>query len=153
MTKLSVNKKEITSTQLCFYQPHLTFSQFLDLQKSDLDFWSKYVEYCLRDCVALYQIWEKFTKCVNELIASINPYLLQKCPLMGSSTIGSHSKKILNTLNSPDNKYAKNGYYKKELDLFINKDMEKYDFLCKFKRGGISHCHQAGLHTNGITSV
>ena len=37
--------------------------------------------------------------------------------------------------------------------MFINKDMEKYDLLCKFERGGISHCHKSGLHTNGITSV
>ena len=153
MTKLIVNQKEITSTQLCFYQPNLTFNQFLDLQNTDVDFWSKYEEYCLRDCIALYQIWGKFTKCVNELIASISPYLLKLCPLMSSSTIGSHSKRILDALNLPNEKYKSGGCFKKELDLFINKDMEKYDFLCKFKRGGISHCHQAGLHTNGITSV
>ena len=32
-------------------------------------------------------------------------------------------------------------------------DIEKYKFITKFKRGGISHSHKAGLHTYGITSV
>ena len=71
----------------------------MELQNIDVEFWNKYVECCKRDCIALYQIWERFTVCVNELIATINPYLLKSCPLMSSSTIGSHSKKILNELN------------------------------------------------------
>ena len=158
LTTLTVNDVEISSSQLCFYKPTLKFNDFLELQKTDVDFWKKYVEYCVRDCVALYQIWEKFTVCVNELIGSINPYLLRSCPLMSSSTIGSHSKKILNTLNKKSEKYDWAGKYKKMMDLFLlnneNKtDMEKYDFLNKFKRGGISHCNKAGLHTHGITSV
>jgi hypothetical protein len=162
MTTLTVNGKQISSTQLCFYKPELKFSEFLDLQNTDSDYWNKYVEYCERDCIALYQIWEKFTVCVNELISSINPYLLKICPLMGSSTIGSHSKKILNALNKTNDKYPWLGKDKKKMDMFLQNmeklekyevDMEKYNFLSKFKRGGISHCHKAGLHTNGITSV
>lgn len=162
MTTLIVNGKQISSTQLCFYRPELKFNEFLDLQNTDKDYWYKYVEYCERDCIALYQIWEKFTCCVNELISTINPHLLRFCPLMGSSTIGSHSKKILNALNISNPKYPWLGKDKKKMDMFLKNmdegdtykiDMEKYNFLCKFKRGGISHCHKAGLHTNGITSV
>jgi hypothetical protein len=29
-------------------------------------------------------------------------------------------------------------------------DMTKYDFLCNFKRGGISHCNQMGNHKSGV---
>jgi hypothetical protein len=32
-------------------------------------------------------------------------------------------------------------------------DFITYEFLGKFKRGGISHCHKAGKHTNGIAPV
>jgi len=162
MTTLNLHGKNISSTQLCFYKPELKFDEFLELQNTDTEYWSKYVEYCERDCVALYQIWERFTVCVNDLITSINPYLLKSCPLMSSSTIGSHSKKILKELNKPNQKYKWVGMCKKKMDMFMQNmekcdeyevDMTKYNFLCKFKRGGISHCNKAGLHTHGITSV
>jgi len=159
LTTLTINDEEISSSQLCFYKNYLTFNDFMNLQENEPAFWDKYIEYCERDCIALYQIWEKFTGCVNTLISSINPYLLQKCPLMSSSTIGSHSKKILNTLNATNKKYPFMGRDKRTMDMFMkdveNKDidMEKYKFITKFKRGGISHCHKAGLHTHGITSV
>ena len=32
-------------------------------------------------------------------------------------------------------------------------DYEKYNFLCNFKRGGISHCNKQGKHLSGITGV
>jgi len=73
MTTLNLHGKNISSTQLCFYKPELKFDNFLELQNTDKEYWSKYVEYCERDCVALYQIWERFTVCVNDLITSINP--------------------------------------------------------------------------------
>lgn len=159
LTTLTINDEEISSSQLCFYKPYLSFNDFINLQKNEPAFWDKYIEYCQRDCIALYQIWNKFTECVNTLISSINPYLLRSCPLMASSTIGSHSKKILNALNASNEKYPFMGKDKRKMDMFLkdienkNVDMKKYKFITKFKRGGISHCHKAGLHTHGITSV
>ena len=153
ITELIVNGEQITSTQLCFYKPDLTFEQFLELEFSDPDFWKQYIKYCMYDCIALHEIWTKFTKCVNDLISSINPYLLKSCPLMSTNTIGSHSKKLLNELNKESGNGDMFGKHKKMLDLFINGNKEKYQFLCKFKRGGISHCNKAGKHTTGITGV
>jgi len=183
---MTLDNKEISSSQLCFYKPELTFNQFLDLQHTNCEFWKLYVKYCMHDCIALYEIWNKFTECVNGLIEKINPYLLRSCPLMSSSTIGSHSKKILVELNKCKGKanYLKQGieeftgvYYEEERNekpmsadqewsvnngklarsLFYRNvkkvDKQKYEFLCKFKRGGISHCHQAGKHLSGITGV
>ena len=153
ITELIVNGEKISSTQLCFYKPDLSFNDFLELEHTDTDFWKQYLKYCMYDCIALHEIWTKFTKCVNDLIASINPYLLKSCPLMSSNTIGSHSKKILNELNKETGKGEVFGKYKKMMDMFMSNDNEKYKFLCKFKRGGISHCNQAGKHTTGITGV
>lgn len=157
---MNLHGKDITSGQLCFYKPELTFQQFLDLQQTDTEFWKLYDKYCLYDCISLFQIWEKFTVCINGLIAKINPFLLRLCPLMASMTIGSHSKKILVEMNKVKGKI---NYYKQHLEAFIDVrtvddkyricDYEKYNFLCKFKRGGISHCHQAGKHLTGITGV
>ena len=183
--------EKISSSQLCFYKPYTTFNQFLNFQTTDTDFWGLYEKYCLYDCISLFEIWEKFTICVNGLIEKISPYLLAKCPLMSSTTIGSHSKKILVEINKYDGKI---NYDRKQIQIFtgisweqevregkeitekqmfhINKgtalgktlekthmkwkeikDMKKYNFLCNFKRGGISHCHQAGKHLSGITGV
>lgn len=156
---MTLDNKEISSSQLCFYKPELTFNQFLELQYSNKEFWHLYVKYCVYDCIALYEIWIKFTECVNALIEKISPYLLKKCPLMSSSTIGSHSKKLLVEINKFNGKINS---YKKGIETFTGVyyenniksiDREKYDFLCKFKRGGISHCNQAGKHLSGITGV
>ena len=163
ITKFNLNGTELTSEQLCFYKHYLTFNQFLDLQDSDKEYWDLYEKYCLYDCIALFQIWGKFTICVNSLIEKINPYLLQKCPLMSSTTIGSHSKKIIVGINKYGDKVNK---YKRDLEIFtginyvkVNDiwskeiDYDKYNFLCNFKRGGISHCNKQGKHMSGITGV
>lgn len=159
ITTMTLNNKEISSEQLCFYKPELTFNQFLELENNEPEFWSLYVKYCHYDCIALFQIWEKFTICINTLIEKINPYLLSKCPLMSSTTIGSHSKKIIVEINKFKGVINKNkkdletftGVYTEDKERKINK--EKYEFLCKFKRGGISTCNQAGKHLSGITGV
>jgi hypothetical protein len=186
ITEFNLHGTTITSEQLCFYKHYLTFNQFLDLQNTDKEFWNLYEKYCLYDCIALFQIWEKFTICVNSLIEKINPYLLRKCPLMSSTTIGSHSKKIIvevNKIGKNINQYKKDlesftgVYYEEERNdkpmsdaqewcvkkgklprtLFYRNtkkiDTEKYDFLCNFKRGGISHCNKEGKHMSGITGV
>ena len=163
ITKFNIHGKELTSEQLCFYRDELSIDDFIDLQNTDKEFWSLYEKYCLYDCIALYQIWEKFGECINTLIEKINPYLLLKCPLMSSTTIGSHSKKIIVEINKYNNKINK---YKRNLETFtgveyIKKgdkwekiiDYKKYEFLCNFKRGGISHCNKKGKHYTGITGV
>tara|TARA_B110000285_G_scaffold204042_1_gene240682 strand:- start:355 stop:1689 length:1335 start_codon:yes stop_codon:yes gene_type:complete len=75
-------------------------------------------------------------------------------------TIGSHSKKILVEINKFK---GKANYYKQNLETFTGiyydadkkrqVDYKKYEFLCKFKRGGISHCNQPGKHETGTTGV
>lgn len=158
MEKMILHEKEITSEQLCFYKPTLSFNQFLELQNQDPEFWVLYERYCMRDCVALYQIWTKFVDNINLLMEKINPYLLKTCPVINSMTIGSHSKKILIELNSFKGTPNTN---LKNLSLFagityVDKkevvDRRKYKFVCNFKRGGISHSHKMGKHTTGITA-
>ena len=159
ITSMVLHNETISSTQLCFYRNELTFNEFMDLQDTDKEFWNLYTVYCRYDCIALYQIWKKFTLCINSMIEAISPSLLLKCPLMGSSTIGSHSKKILVCINKFK---GETNYYKQGLERFmgisvIDKvsvvDKDKYEFLCKFKRGGISHCQKMGKHTTGVVDV
>jgi len=167
---ITIGDKTLSSTQLCFYKPELTFNEFLDLQNTDVDFWKEYTNYCVYDCLALYEIWNKFTDCVNKLVGSISPYLLGKCPLMASPTIGSHSKKIIVEMNNYKDYVTS---YKRGIEIFAGfqsiktpckfldgtegflkwNDTDKYDFLTNFKRGGISHCNKAGKHMTGITGV
>ncbi len=163
ITEFNLHGTVLTNEQLCFYKPHLGFDEFMSLQNTDREFWELYEKYCLYDCIALFQIWEKFTECVNSLIEKISPYLLSKCPLMASTTIGSHSKKIIVEVNKYN---GKTNTHKRGLELFTGIeykkvgekfektiDFEKYQFLCNFKRGGISHCNQMGKHMTGITGV
>lgn len=190
ITKMELHGKTISSSQLCFYKPKLSFNEFLDLENNDSEFWNLYVKYCMYDCIALFQIWRKFMDCVNGLISKINPYILSKCPLMSCSTIGSHSKKIIVEINkfkgavncykksieqftgisytlerndkemtekqawNIENKTVLGEQLKKVFFRYVkNVDDKKYKFLCKFKRGGISHCNKPGKHMTGITGV
>lgn len=93
--------ESMTSKNLCFYKPELSFEEFLELEEKDPEYWEEYKEYCLYDCISLIEIWKKFEKTINLLIHSVNPFILSRCPLMGSFTIGSHCKKI----NMEINKY------------------------------------------------
>jgi DNA polymerase type B, organellar and viral len=159
ITEMMLHGSKISSGELCFYKNELSFDEFMDLENTDKEFWKLYVEYCFYDCLALKEIWSKFTDCVNSLVGNISPHLLKTCPLMSSNTIGSHSKKILVEMN---NFKGKSNWYKTDLELFTGItmrgdkkiiDSSKYEFLCNFKRGGISHCHQPGKHMTGTCGV
>ena len=161
MTKLELYNKPIISKELCFYKPELTFNQFMDLQNTNPEFWKLYNEYCLYDCISLFEIWDKFKECVDSLIGKISPFLLRSCPLMSSNTIGSHAKKIIVALNKFNGKLQ---FPKLMLERFIgikynskgeriSVDNEKYKFVSQFKTGGISHCNLPGKHHSGITGV
>ena len=151
ITKFQLHDEEISSANLCFYKDTLKFNDFMDLKNSDPEFWTHYEHYCMTDSIALYQIWKKFTDLINGMIEKINPYILQKCPLNGSMTIGGHSKKILNEINKFK---GKSNFYKQNMERFYETDdgfdKDKYKFICNFKRGGISHCNQKGNHKSGV---
>lgn len=152
ISTMMLHDKEISSSELCFYKPHLTFDQFMDLENTDKEFWDLYTKYCLYDCIALYEIWEQFRNSINKLLEDMDKNVIRKAPLMACSTIGSHAKKIIKTLN--DFKGESN-FNKQLLEQFLMTnnayDTEKYKFVCNLKRGGISHCHKAGKHMSGIT--
>lgn len=154
---------KISSTELCFYKPHLSYDQFMSLEQNEPGFWSAYCEYCMRDSIALFEIWELFEKNIHDCIKTINPKMMIKCNLMKSMTIGGHSKTILNATNIDGKTINKHQIQMEQFTgIFRNKlneiddtriDMEKYNFICKFKRGGISHCHQPGKHLSGIAGI
>ncbi len=151
ITKFQLHGEEISSANLCFYKHELKFDDFMKLKDSDIEFWDKYEHYCMTDSIALYQIWNKFEKLVNGMIEAISPFVLTKCSLNGSNTIGGHSKKILNEINKFK---GKSNWYKEDMEKFFltekKFDKEKYKFICNFKRGGISHCNQRGNHKSGV---
>jgi len=159
LTSFNVNGKELTNEQMCFYKPELTFQQFMNLENIEPEFWKLYNDYCMVDCIALSQIWEKFEISYNTVIekyCEAAPYaknnLLKNCKLRQSCTIGGISLKILEALNKDQYAYK---FYLKFLQGDDKKvDVEKHDFVMKnFKRGGISHCNKKGKHTNGVKSV
>jgi hypothetical protein len=153
-----VNGKELTNEQMCFYKPELTFQQFLDLEHTEPEFWKLYNEYCYVDCVALQQIWDKFSESYEGILfkfVEAAPHRIRdlngKCKLRQSCTIGGLAQKILNSLNGVK---GKKSYDYDNYNKFIGGDKDKHDFIMKnFKRGGISHCNKKGKHTEGVMSV
>lgn len=161
LTNFVINGKELTNEQLCFYKPHLTFNEFLNLQHTEPNFFNTYVEYCQFDTIALMEILEKFTTAVNILInkyVEAAPYrknvLLNHCKLMQSCTIAGHANKILNSLNGVSKNVANRQNVAYTMITEFIDTQEKHDFLMtNFKRGGISHCNQKGKHCEGVMSV
>ncbi len=161
ITEFELDGAKISSSNLCFYKPELTFNQFLDLEKSKPEFWKLYNEYCLYDCISLYQIWEKFIESIEYLIKEINPEIIRTCNVNACNTIGSLSKKIIQKLTETSESLksldefleVKRKYNTSTKKQEMNCNIENYKFLCNFKRGGISHCNKAGKHMSGITGV
>lgn len=152
----------LDNKQLCFYRPEMDVWQFLELQHTDVEFWRLYMTYCDLDCGALYELWKRFRKEVDNLTFKMGGVkLLAKCRVVGSCTIGSHAKKLLTALNrdSPAFRSYEAFFYghKPEpnwsAEDFANSVRERYDFVCKCKRGGISHVNQPGRHDESVVGV
>lgn len=143
IVEMDIHGEKITNTELCFYKPQLNVNEFLQLQYTDREYWVEYEKYCIMDCLSLFKIWEMFNDNVDTMIRDISPKLLKKCRIRGSNTltIGSFSKKLLEETNKMFNKDGV-----ADMKRFTNTE-NKYEFLQKFKRGGVSHCHQPGKHT------
>ena len=167
LTDFFYNGIAMTNKNICFYRPELTFTEFMDLQYDEPDFWSLYENYCIMDCVSLYEIWTTFQNQYNSLVDKIfqfRPELLKNVQLMGTNTIGSLAKKILENscmVKSKTGKYIFKKEYHQLLDFHSYKnpetgkkeeDVEKLKFINQFKRGGISHTNQAGKHNHSLIS-
>ena len=136
---------ELTNMNLCFYKPELDFWDFMELEKSDPEFWRLYTDYCISDVESLSELWTRFTNETNNLVEQMRPDLLQKCPVMSCNTIGSLAKKLIDKLQVKSKDF-------KLYNEFLNNDDLKYKYVCGFKRGGISHCNQPGKHNTSISS-
>lgn len=154
-TKIMYNGVEMTNEQLCFYKPHLSFVDFMNLSVTEPEYWKLYEEYCLYDCISLCEIWGVYELITRELIRTINPLLVQNCTIKTCNTLGGLAIKIIRELCKKDS-VAKHTYTKvikffgrqvkneKTKQLSFIADEKKEAFLRKFVRGGISHCNRPG---------
>ena len=152
LTEFEIGGRTLTNENLCFYKPELSFNEFMELEQKDTEFWKIYVEYCEFDCISLRELWISFTSTTNYLIHKMNPLISRACSVNGCKTVGSLAKKIIENLQIHDKfksyeKYVQ--FYKTDGEVDIN----KYKFVCNFKRGGISHCNQAGKHEHPVAGV
>jgi hypothetical protein len=46
LTEFSYNGRVLSNKEMCFYKPELKFSEFMELQHNEPEFWSLYQEYC-----------------------------------------------------------------------------------------------------------
>mgnify|MGYP003674401483 CR=1 FL=1 len=155
ITDVMIGGKKISNTQLCFYKPKLKFWDFIELEHREPEFWREYVKYCEYDCESLFLVWEKFREQIEKIIVEMGrrkgcgKKLIAKVGFNKVNTIGSLAKKLITLMNN-DRSLNHTDKYKKMLNLFIDDDVEKYNFLCQFKRGGISHANQLGWHREGV---
>ena len=154
--------KGMDNKQLCFYRPELTLEQFLDLQNTEPEYWAAYVDYCEMDCISLMELWKKFSIETNGLIKRMATYtdkngvekvskMVGQVSVNSSTTIGGLSKKLINALNPIVSKMKFNPM--EEYLKFIGDDDEKYAYVCKLKRGGVSHCNKPGKHNEPIVGI
>lgn len=163
LTEFKLRDETLTNKNLVFYRPDLTLKEFMELERNQPEFWDLYVKYCEFDCISLLELWKKFKDAIETLIKRVGSYkkgntivegdwLLKKCSLISKTTIGGLAKKVVTEINKSDRfKHLANyeSFYK--VDNKVCPD--KYNFVCKFKRGGISHCNQAGEHVESISGI
>lgn len=171
LTKFQFDGKELSNTEMCFYKPELAFDEFMALEQQEPNFWKLYEKYCENDSLALMELWEKFSHNINTLLNLMggknrdgNDGWLQGagCTLNARNTIAGLGFKVLKCLTSK-NKSLKRyfSFFKDEQKPIREKDKivgyktdrEKYEFVCKFKRGGISHCHMPGTHHEQLFEI
>ena len=103
LTNIKIGDKTMTNYQLCFYKPELTFHEFMELEQKEPEFWKEYVKYCEYDCESLYLVWEKFKAQIDTIIGKMGDWLKGKVSLNTCNTIGSLSKKLIDTINGVKN--------------------------------------------------
>ena len=145
--------------EICFYKPELDVRGFLKLAHKEPDFWEQYIKYCMYDTISLFIVWEKFQIAFHEIITTLADndekyarHILKKCRLLNSPTISSLNQRLLEELNRED-AYGSVGKLKQFYKTKGGVDQEKYEFLLRFKRGGVSHTHQPGKHLYPIMGV
>ena len=143
----------VSNTEMCFYQPHLDYLDFLQLENSDPEFWELYVKYCEYDCLSLRIVWEKFITQANSAIDKMGSWILKRVTATSCNTIGSLAKKLVDATSGIVSAKKDDNWLAKSYLRFINNNQEKYQFIKHFKRGGISHCNQPGKHNEGVMGV
>ena len=131
------NGKDYTNEQFCFYKPHLSFEEYMNLQFTEPEYWKLQSGYCMGDVIGLSEVWDKYVLQVDTLIREMDPSLLLNCGVSTSLTVGSLAMKLIKGLNAGCPIFQN---YKR----FMDNDEEKYNFIKKFKRGGISHNNKCG---------
>jgi len=160
LKEFTYNGKKLSNMELCFYKPELSFKEFMALQQREPKFWSLYETYCESDVVSLLELWTKFNNEMTSLVKEVRPALAKTCTINSASTIGGFAMSLLRNLRKTDNLHIM-AKYKQFMfkDNFVrnaedddNVDTKKYDFICHFKIGGVSHCHQKGKHCEKVVS-
>jgi hypothetical protein len=156
------NGMRLDNRQLCYYRPELDVWDFIDLQRSDHEFWRLYMTYCDLDAASLYELWKRFREEADNLTFKMGGNkLLAKCRLINSNTIGGHAKKLLTALNQDSVAYRhyeafffghrpERHWNKKAFEDSVR---DRYNLVSKCKRGGISHCNQPGRHEESVVGV
>ena len=131
------NGKDYTSEQFCFYKPYLSFDEYMNLQITEPEYWKLQTGYCMRDVIGLSEVWNMYSLQVDTMIREMDPSLLLNCGVSTSLTVGSLAMKLIKGLNAGCPIFQN---YKR----FMDNDEEKYEFIKRFKRGGISHNNKCG---------
>jgi hypothetical protein len=166
LVEFMYNGNKMSNKNICFYKPELSLKEFMKLKESEPEFWSMYTEYCVYDCIGLKNVWISFRSQLQTLTDEMfkyKPELKAKVELMGTNTIGSLAKKMLENScleKGKDGKYYSTKAHKKFMQFVSSKDDkgrfklddEKIKFINNFKRGGISHSNQPGKHTHSLIS-
>jgi hypothetical protein len=171
LVSLNYNGITMTNEQLCFYKPDLSFDDFMDLENTEQEFWKLYTTYCYRDTTCLYDIWKIYSKDISDIVKVIasklpTPKLNKKTGKVRENPLLKvcRSVNMFPTISSLCIKmyeftYKNNPKYK-EIEKFIEYDdengtgnYEKYMFIRKQVRGGISHNNKKIMTNRGVMSV
>lgn len=159
LTELTLGDKTYTNTELCFYKKELTFNEFLDLEKTEPEFWKLYKDYCYRDCTSLLSIWKLYSDQIKIIVTKLSTLIhynnkLKTQPILfcntSCSTISGLAIRIFNNI-------YKTNHSSEKIRLFMNynsgkADKDKYNFMLKQKRGGISHNNKS-VKVKGCISI
>ena len=149
LKEIKYNDKTISNVELMHLgyennKPQITPIEYIELLKKE-NLWRQMVEYCETDCIALFQVVEKYKEIMLKMLQDTN--IMKKSEsysiIERAFTASSLSKKIY------DKYFMKSGLYDK---IYDEKNKDYWNENKQTITGGISHNQKQGKFDN-VTSV
>ncbi len=151
-----IEDQEWNTMDICLMRPELSPQQYIDFLNSEDGYLFKeaYVEYCIRDCTSLLEVWTSFKRVMLESVIPVKQYPYLANIFSKAATLPGTIMKVFRAVHSKKIE-GKNGKPVHVDGYWTPVPTEKMilKLITDAKLGGISHVAKPGLHVGDIAII